>query len=297
MADEALERALLALDGLSLGDAFGSFFEFDASMQPLIEERKLPPVPWHYTDDTNMALSIYDCLRQHGQIDQDWLAASFVEHFDPEREYEMGMRTMVTRMREGEAWRAVAQDMFWQQGSFGSGGAMRVAPVGAYFADDLERLVQEAERATAVTHSHPEGIAGALAVAVAAAYAWRSRGSTLDRQGLIDQVLPHVPNGEVKQGIERARDLPPDCTIAEAVKALGNGSRVSAQDTVPFTLWCAGGNVDHFEEAIWQAAQALGDVDTICAMVGAIVIMRCDLDQVPAAWLQHRENLPAWPFA
>ena len=79
--DERLQRARVALEGLSVGDAFGSFFEFNAAMVRLIEERKLPPTPWHYTDDTNMALSIFQILRQHDQIEQTALAAQFCRSF------------------------------------------------------------------------------------------------------------------------------------------------------------------------------------------------------------------------
>jgi ADP-ribosylglycohydrolase len=34
---------------------------------------------------------------------------------------------------------------------------MRVAPVDAYFADDLEHVVEQARRSAEVTHAHPEG--------------------------------------------------------------------------------------------------------------------------------------------
>jgi hypothetical protein len=51
----------------------------------------------------------------------------------------------------------------------GNGGAMRAAPVGAFFADDLAALVEHADRSAAVTHAHAEGRAGAVAVAAAAA--------------------------------------------------------------------------------------------------------------------------------
>lgn len=51
----------------------------------------------------------------------------------------------------------------------GNGGAMRAAPVGAYFADDLDKVLCHARASAEVTHGHIEGIAGAMAVAVAAA--------------------------------------------------------------------------------------------------------------------------------
>jgi ADP-ribosylglycohydrolase len=296
-ANERLQRARITLEGLSVGDAFGGFFEFNATMVRLIVERKLPPTPWHYTDDTNMALSVFQILRQQGEIDQDALAASFAEHFDPMRGYGVGVRTMLSRMSKGEPWRDIAQEMFWGEGSFGNGGAMRIAPLGAYFANDLDKLVEQTILATEVTHTHTEGIAGAIAIAVATAYAWRMREEPINCEYFITQIIPHIPEGEVYDGVRRARDLPPDITVEEAATVLGNGSRVSAQDTVPFVLWCAGHNLNNFEEAIWQSASALGDVDTTCAMVGGIVASHTGLETVPIEWQRHRERLPEWALS
>ena len=294
---ERLDRARLALEGLSVGDAFGGFFEFNAAMTRLIQERKLPPTPWTYTDDTNMALSIFQVLRQEGAINQDKLAESFKTHFDPMRGYGVGVRTMISRMSKGEAWRDIAKDMFWGEGSFGNGGAMRIGPLGAYFADDLDRVVKQTRLATEITHVHPEGVAGAIATAVAVAISWQNRDTLPDRRQLIASVLPHVPAGDVNNGLQKAHDLPDNTSVQEAATVLGNGSQVSAQDTVPFVLWCAGENLDDYQEAIWQGASALGDVDTICAMIGSIVVMRTGAEGIPIDWLRHRERLPEWALS
>ncbi len=69
----------------------------------------------------------------------------------------------------------------------GNGGAMRVAPLGAYFAfADEPVIVGEAERSAAVTHGHPEGKAGAVAIALATAWATRRSGNI--RQANSDQL-------------------------------------------------------------------------------------------------------------
>ena len=61
----ALENALLALEGLSVGDAFGECF-FSAPGECL-RKRELPSPPWAWTDDTHMALSIVETLQTHGE--------------------------------------------------------------------------------------------------------------------------------------------------------------------------------------------------------------------------------------
>jgi ADP-ribosylglycohydrolase len=56
--------------------------------------------------------------------------------------------------------------MFGGRGSYGNGAAMRVAPLGAYLADDLKAVRENAILSAQITHIHPEGIAGAIAQSV-----------------------------------------------------------------------------------------------------------------------------------
>src|SRR5438477_12969010 len=85
---------------------------------------------------------------------------------------------------------------------------MRIAPLAGYFAEDgYEKVAEQAALSAAVTHAHPEGIAGGIAAAVAGAYAWKNRdrrGDEAVKRGLFDAVLAHTPAGDVRDGIERA---------------------------------------------------------------------------------------------
>src|SRR5258707_3583505 len=98
------------------------------------------------------------------------------------------------RQRRGH-WREEAQALFGGQGSFGNGSAMRVAPLGAYFADDLDAVVEQASRSAEVTHAHAEASAGAIAVSLAAAQAWRPRepGQRPGNRNFITQDLETCP--------------------------------------------------------------------------------------------------------
>ena len=155
-------------------------------------------------------------------------------------------------------------------------------------------MIEQAARSAEVTHAHPEGVAGAVAVAVAAAYAWRARAQPTrpSRAALLDRVLTHVPIGEVHSRLRRARDLSEGVPVQTAVAVLGNGSLISAQDTVPFALWCAAGHLDDYEEALWTTVSGLGDRDTTCAIGGGIVACYMGVDSIPDAWLAAREPLP-----
>jgi ADP-ribosylglycohydrolase len=303
MSDSAairMARALVSLDGLSVGDAFGErFFLHPHVAQLIISERGLPEPPWRYTDDTQMALSIVETFRRYGEIEQTFLAKSFGERYDPSRGYGPAMHHILRGINNGEDWQTVATSAFSGQGSFGNGGAMRIAPLGAYFADDLDMVRAQAVLAAEVTHAHPEGIAGAVAVALAAAWACRLREnrSTLPVADFLDALLPDIPDGSVRAKISRARDFRLDLPIEHAAAMLGNGVKVSAQDTVPLCLWCAAKYLDNYEEAMWATVSALGDRDTTCAIVGGIVACYTGVVGIPPDWLAAREPLPDWILA
>jgi ADP-ribosylglycohydrolase len=294
----ALARAEISLQGLSVGDAFGNcFLERSARMDEAIDLR-IPPEPiWTYTDDTEMALSIFAMLRSTGRIDRDALARSFAERYDGSRGYGPSMHRVLMRIREGEDWQEVTQSAFAGQGSWGNGAAMRVGVLGAYFADRIELAIELAIQSAQVTHAHPEAIAGAIAVAVAAqACELRSHGRKLNCHDFLDAVWPHVPPSEVASKIRRARDFPDTTSVRFAAAVLGNGIELSAPDTVPFALWCAGQSLDRFEDALWLTVGGGGDLDTTCAIVGSIVSLAGGDRSIPPAWLAAREPLLAWAF-
>ncbi|WP_434090598.1 ADP-ribosylglycohydrolase family protein [Micromonospora chalcea] len=113
---------------------------------------------------------------------------------------------------------------------------------------------------------------------------------------MIQTLPPRLPAGEVHQGVRRAATLL-GRPAAEAADALGNGSRVTAQDTVPFTLWVAATLVHDYPAAIRVCVEAGGDVDTTAAIVGGIVAAYTGVGGpggVPQDWLTAREPLPGW---
>ncbi|GAA4457895.1 ADP-ribosylglycohydrolase family protein [Phytohabitans houttuyneae] len=285
-----------SLDGLSVGDALGAQFFVPGSDPSALRGGRLPDAPWPWTDDTEMACSIVEELREHGGIDQDRLAARFAENFEPYRGYGGGAVVLLRQLREGAHWRVAAPAAFGGQGSMGNGAAMRVAPLGAFHAGHSRTAALEAMRSAEVTHAHPEAILGAAAVAVAAAEAgWaRLTRHRLQPDELIEAVLAHLVDSGVMSGTVRAGRLL-GVSVAEAAYELGNGAQVLAFDTVPFALWAAATWLDDYPTAIHACVEAGGDVDTTAAIVGGIVAAYAGTgpNGIPAEWLKRREPLPA----
>jgi ADP-ribosylglycohydrolase len=294
---ERFSRALLSLHGLAIGDGIGEmmFSRADRAYDMIMQD-ELPAGPWWHTDDTEMAISIVEVLRLLGSVHEDALARQFMGRFkrEPDRGYGSGARRQLRMMLEGAEWRATSREAFSGQGSMGNGSAMRAAPVGAWFAEDLERVTKEARASAIVTHMHPEGIAGAVAVAVAAAMAWRLRGKASDetRVEFLNIVHKCTPDGKTRNGIARAVQIHHLESPQSAARILGNGIGVTCPDTVPFTVWAAAKYLGKYQEAIAATASVGGDVDTNCAIVGGIVALSAGWEGIPKEWLQQIEPLP-----
>ncbi|MFI0982400.1 ADP-ribosylglycohydrolase family protein [Streptomyces sp. NPDC021093] len=286
-----------SLEALALGDAFGERwfprFRLREGLVPDhayadVRARRVPAGPlWPWTDDTAMALALHRVLTEHGRVDQDRLAARFALAFDADqgRGYGHGMHVLLPELLARPAdWRTLAPALFEGGGSLGNGAAMRVAPLGAWFSYDLELAAEQAELAAAVTHSHPQGVAGAVAVAVAAALSVRGELS-------LPVVADRTPSGAVRDGLLTAAELPFTTPPRNAADLLGSGRRIRADDTVPFAVWTAARHPADLEDALWATAEGFGDVDTTCAITGGIVGARVGVDGMPGEWLERREGL------
>lgn len=284
------------LCNIAIGDAFGeSFFGPTDLMHKAIAAREIPDTSWEFTDDTIMSASVYATLRSFNKIDSDFLARAFASNYasDPRRGYGATAGRMLRDPEFPKKWRAIAAEAFDGMGSMGNGAAMRSGPIGACFYDDLERVKVEARASAIVTHANKEAIVGAQAVAVATALATRV---SLDKTNFspsefIAAIVEELDDTDIRAKINKSLSVPYSYTIDTVRTVLGDGTKMLAQDTVPFAIWCAAHNLLNFEEALWKSVSMLGDRDTICAIVAGIVGMSTEPSNVPQGWLDAVEDI------
>ncbi|WP_329494891.1 ADP-ribosylglycohydrolase family protein [Kitasatospora herbaricolor] len=292
-SDATTDPALDSLHGLSVGDALGAQF-FVPGTGALLAARTVPPGPWPWTDDTETACSVHAAHRERGSIDTFDLTHALARRHDFDRGYAPAANRLLRLIREGGDPKRLAAELFDGHGSYGNGAAMRVAPLGAAFAHDPAAAVGPAADTAVITHTHPQAVAGAIAVAVAAAHAARARTEPTTPAALLTAVRDLTPPGAVREGIGEAIGLLAEPDLRAAARVLGNGSRVSAADTVPYALWCAARRLGDYPGAVWDAIAAGGDVDTTAAITGGVVAARTGTAGIPAGWLAAREPLPDW---
>jgi len=133
--------------------------------------------------------------------------------------------------------------------SFGNGSAMRVSPIGYAF-NDPKKVLEEAKKSAECTHSHPEGIKGAQATALAVYMA---------RVG--------KPKSEIKRVISKAFKYDLDRTLADIAPVYHFDG--TCQGTVPEAIICFLES-ESFLDAIKKAIRLNGDSDTLACITGGI---------------------------
>ncbi len=311
---ERIYLAQKALLGVSIGDAFGDKFfgDYDFILEkiekkeiPNAENENLENIFWEFTDDTAMSIAIFEELKEKADIDQINLTKKFIKNhnLDPNRGYGATLRRTLREMQETETteWENIAKNSFEGQGSMGNGACMRVCPIGAFFFDDLEKVKILAKKSSETTHYNIEASTGAIAIAITTALATKIGKEDEDNKDLsqtfvknyadfVDIILSYLPDCDTKSKIAKTKNVMPNYHIETIKTMLGNGTQMTAQDTVPFVIWCAGHYLCDFESALWKAISILGDRDTICAMVGGITIMSSKKEKIPQNWINSVEK-------
>ncbi|WP_185288379.1 ADP-ribosylglycohydrolase family protein [Chryseobacterium lactis] len=294
MKNDKLFLASKSVFGTSIGDAFGeSFFGEESLMKTYIHQRILPETTLDFTDDTIMSIAVFNSLRKWEQIDQRFLAEEFTKNYylDMNRGYGPSMHQYFRAVKNGESWKEVSYSKFEGQGSMGNGGAMRATAIGAFFYDDFEKLKESAELSCEVTHANREAIEGTKAIALAAAFAVQEASGlrTLDHHEFIQKIQNELAGSDMKSKLNKALYLDENPSIELLVSTLGNGVKMTAQDTVPLVIWMLSRYRKNFEECLWNTVSALGDRDTTCAMAGGVSILCCEENTVPD-WVKEVEN-------
>jgi ADP-ribosylglycohydrolase len=234
--------------GAITGDIVGSVYEFNnikAKDFPFFGPRQdananytdngRPSGKCFFTDDTVLTIAVADWLLNGKDDLADRLAHYTLAY--PNRGYG-GMY-----INWANSWDRKPYN------SFGNGSAMRVSPV-AWFAKDQAEVLQLAEASAAVTHSHPEGIKGAQATALAI---WLARQG--DNADHIRQAVTDFSGYDLTQTVDEIREW--------------YYFNETCQETVPQAIICALEASD-FEDAVRNAISIGGDSDTVAAITGSI---------------------------
>lgn len=230
--------------GAIIGDIIGSQYEYTDTKGrnlPLMDRGKST-----FTDDSILTVATARAL-----VDPSFdFKESYLQYF---RNYSgqkangpgigPGFGGMFVRWAMGE------DESYAPYNSLGNGGAMRVSPV-AWFGKSLNEVLMLAKSSAEVTHSHPEGVKGAQAIALAIFMA--RTGSSPD---------------EIYDEISKRFRYRFNFTLDSLHEYYHFYE--TAHQSVPQAIMCAL-EANCFEETMRNVLYIGGDTDTIGAMAGAI---------------------------
>ncbi|XP_063701458.1 ADP-ribosylhydrolase ARH3-like [Culicoides brevitarsis] len=310
--------------GVLAGDCCGLPFEFEENLQPLVIKNNLNRLegPYYkapfkkYSDDTAMTKVFVQTLISG--YSQKALAKNFTaEYFrEPSRGYGNGVTKIFEKLRKSnfEDVTLPAKNQYFGSGSYGNGGAMRVAPAALFAHNDLQNLTSLVREATEVTHTHKFGIYGALlqAFAVQQAIYLHPKENPLDVFRFTDELLQKMREietaeddgmtenkkefqtqlTEMKKLLERAE--PPE--VETVVDKLGHS--LNALFSVPTAIYCflrshktpMDAEKNGFRNTLEFAINLGGDTDTIASMACAIAGAYHGEEAISENLLKHCES-------
>jgi ADP-ribosylglycohydrolase len=163
---------------------------------------------------------------------------------------------------------------------------MRIAPVGLFDCQHLEKLRKDVHSAGAITHGNPEALAGGLAVAYGVA---RLATAEVQPERLIAETIAFVGDCDVSRNLRHAhRLLEGAVPAADALITLGTSGYVV--HTVASAFYCFARTPESFKQTVIEAVMAGGDTDTTGAVAGALSGAYNGAQRIPAAWLEQVEG-------
>lgn len=291
---ELKPKFLGALIGTAVGDALGmpvegwSYREIAAEYGELREmhDGRLPA--GNYTDDTQMMIGVAESLIAKKGFNGEDMAQRFIENYDPCRGYGPGPPKVFKKILKGEPWNRASITLFGV-GSYGNGGAMRIAPIGLLY-EKPDEVRMAASQSSQITHAHKLGIEGATLQAYAISLAARTNTSSpLDPEIFLAKLQGFVNDAIYREKLEKASQLLRDVTSkSQVIEVLGHG--IEAFNSVPTAIYSFLSHPQSFEEAVIRAVGLGGDTDTLGAMTGAISGAYLGVEAIPTRWKEQLEN-------
>jgi ADP-ribosylglycohydrolase len=287
------DRFLGCLLGLAIGDALGMPFEgwSPTSIKRHWSKKVFLPSPsrglgpGQYTDDTLMALCHARSLIEKGVVDPEDIGKKFVEWYDSGNLRGIGGTTAyaIRRLKKGYDWQESGATGEY---AAGNGGAMRIAPVGLFYHNDLSALKEAVKKAVIITHNNPEAVAGALAVAYLVAKSVREE---LNPDAALQDVSNFIGPSKVSENLRQVGELLSSGTATEkALEILGTSGYVV--ETVASAVFCFLSSPRDFYNTVVNAVEGGIDSDTTAAVAGAISGSYNGIKGIPQNWLWGVED-------
>jgi ADP-ribosylglycohydrolase len=243
------------------------------------EYHKLSPGQW--TDDTVMSKLLAESLMSCGGFFPRDVADRYLVWFKSGDLHGIGKTTKkaLERLASGVSWRESGV-----KNAKDNGAAMRAAPIGLFYQEDLCTVKEFARLDTRITHLSEDAELGSIAMALGVALLATGKASpkTLPQQVVehlplrshIRMDVPNVPKALlfVQSCIDQGTDL------TSTLNGTGTGAIVNQSVPAAFAAF----SLTHsFLEAVESAVRAGGDANTVASMAGALAGTYYGFEAIP----------------
>ncbi len=289
------EKYLGCIFGLAIGDALGYPVEFKLSNEEveriLRENHPFSQKKALFSDDTQMTLAIAKALIKSAKSNHFCDLENIMKNITDEfvKWYKSNENNRAPGRTCLEGCSKLASGIHWKNSgnpnSKGCGSAMRTAPIGLIYANDLEMLKKVATASSIATHAHPTAIAGSIATAYLVALALKGTHPEEMIQSLIK--FTEGISSEFTLKIHQLKKLLPK-EPEEAFKYIGPGW--VAEEAVAGALYSFMKNPNDFQNTVSTAVKHPGDRDSVACIAGAISGAYNGINAVPEEWRSRIEK-------
>ncbi|MFH1227749.1 MAG: ADP-ribosylglycohydrolase family protein [Planctomycetota bacterium] len=289
--------------GLAIGDALGAPVEF-MSLDEIKKKYGNTGVTdfksWSsfnagcYTDDTQMALATAEgCI----SADQRWKdrgicnSATVVHRrylewlkrqSDPFESRGPG-HTCLEALESGEM--GTLEEKI--NDSKGSGGVMRIAPVG--LSCSPQNAFEIGAKFAAITHGHPSGYLSAGFLALVISHIARGKSLPSAVSLAVKKLKEHKGNEETLEKVQLAQKLSRSKKpVNESIEMIGQGW--VGEEALGISLYCALKFPSDYYKAVLASVNHSGDSDTTGTITGAILGTILGIEGIPGKWVKGVEN-------
>jgi ADP-ribosylglycohydrolase len=260
-----------------------------------------------YSDDSQLARELIQSYVTCKKFDPSDYAERIKLIFAEKRIVGFGYSTK-------EAAKRLVRGIPWQESgtsppSAGNGSAMRAAPIGLFFLNNLQALIQAAHNQGCITHKDPRCSAGAVAISGAVALVLQEK--TITPNSFISSLADwtrKIEPGFASELMELIKylSMPPEeavTYISKAGLAIDYMDEDGWQGISPFVissvLWSLYSFLrtpDDYWETICTAIRVGGDVDTTAAMAGAISGAYLGIGAIPSDLSHCLTDRKTWGY-
>ena len=298
MANSSIElrdRFLGCLLGCAVGDALGAPYEglwshsipdIETLLSGFAEFEGFPP--GQYTDDTQLSLATVEAILDAEDVIPAVVARHIARLWKTQSVVGPGgaCTQAAHRFLKTGDWTSCGTPA----GQAGNGTAMRTAVLGLFFLREIDRLPDVVADISRITHQDPRSVAGGVAIAKAA----QLLTNDVHSPEAFCQEIAEATEVYEPQFAEMVRELPslmmksPETTLHHIAWSGMTRPEFDKPIITPFviptvlaSLWCVLDNLDSWSKAVAKAIGLGGDVDTLGAIVGALMGTRLGMSGIP----------------